>query len=297
MQPPARKAAAVMSRAAAKVNLTLHVLGRRADGLHRLESLVAFAGACDHLTLTPARDLSLTVAGQTGHLAGDGADNLVMKAANAFIRAFPGAPVGAFRLTKRLPVAAGLGGGSSDAAAALRLLADLNGLPADHPAIVAAARQVGADVPVCLMGRGRMMRDAGETLGPTLALPALFAVLVNPGVLLPTASVFGALGLAPGCSRAGAPHPDIAKPMESGGLIDFINGGRNDLEQAAIGLAPVIAEALDLVRAGRTCRLARMSGSGATVFGLYDDCRAAAEAGRAMRRARPDWWIKPTLLR
>ena len=282
------------TRAPAKVNLTLHVLGRRPDGYHELESLVAFAGTGDDLSLEPGA-LSLSVSGPTANAAGGEADNLVLKAARALARRVPGLRTGAFHLTKRLPVAAGLGGGSADAAAALRLLARLNGLALDGPAILSAASDTGADVPVCLESRARMMAGAGEVLGPPLRLPPLFAVLANPGVPVATAAVFQALGRGEGGTAS--PHRAIAPALDRPRLVAVVAGGRNDLETAAIALAPAIGKALALMRETQGCRVARMSGSGATVFGVFDDRDAAAAAAGAIRRARPQWWIKPTRLR
>ena len=287
--------AVLRTRAPAKVNLTLHVLGRRADGYHALESLVAFAGVADHLAFRPGGPLSLAVEGPTATLAGPTGDNLVLRAARALAERRPGLVTGAFRLVKRLPAAAGIGGGSSDAAAALRLLAEANGLAPDDADLAASARATGADVAVCLDPRGRMMRGAGEEVGPALALPPLFAVLVNPGVAVPTPDVFRALGLAPGQGTPGAPHPTV--PPEAAALLSALAEGRNDLEPAAGALAPPLGRALARLRATADCRLARMSGSGATVFGLYDDCRAAARAAAAIRSAERGWWVKPTLLR
>jgi 4-diphosphocytidyl-2-C-methyl-D-erythritol kinase len=282
------------TRAPAKVNLTLHVLGRRPDGYHALESLVAFGATGDDLSLTPGA-LSLSVSGPTANAAGAGNDNLVLKAARALARRVPGLRMGAFHLTKRLPVAAGLGGGSADAAAALRLLARLNGLSRDDPAILAAASDTGADVPVCLASRARMMAGAGEVLGPALRLPPLFAVLANPGVPVATAAVFQALALPEGGTAS--PHPAIEPATGAAGLIQIIAGGRNDLETPAIALAPAIGEALASMRAAAGCRLARMSGSGATVFGLFDDGAASLATAKAIRRARPGWWVRATRLR
>ncbi|MBV9078729.1 MAG: 4-(cytidine 5'-diphospho)-2-C-methyl-D-erythritol kinase [Methylobacteriaceae bacterium] len=280
------------TRAPAKVNLTLHVLGRRPDGYHELESLVAFAGVSDLLTLEPDPSLSLSVEGPNAVAAGPDGDNLVLRAARHLAELRPGLRTGAFRLVKRLPAAAGIGGGSSDAAAALRLLAELNGLDVADPVLHEAARRTGADVPVCLAPRARMMRGIGDRLGPTLGLAPLFAVLVNPRVEVPTASVFRALALAPGDALAGAPHPGIsaAEPRLA------VAAGRNDLEPPARALAPAIDEALDSLRRSGA-GLARMSGSGATVFGLYPDCHAAARGARTIAADRPAWWVKPTLLR
>ena len=281
------------TRAPAKINLTLHVLGRRADGYHELESLVAFAGTGDDLRLEPGPAPALRLSGPTAPLAGSDADNLVLKAARLLAERVEGLRVGAFHLTKRLPVAAGIGGGSSDAAAALRLLARLNGLSLSHPGLREAARLTGADVPVCLEPRARMMRGAGEELGPALDLPRLFSVLVNPRAPVETPAVFKALGLQPGQSAAGAGRP----MAEAGALLDRLKGARNDLEPPALRVQPLIGEALELVSATPGCRLARMSGSGATVFGLYDGCDAAAKAARRLQDQRPGWWVKATSLR
>lgn len=284
-------------RAPAKVNLTLHVLGRRAgDGYHVLESLVAFAGTADRLTLDPGAPLGLAVSGPTAGPAGPTADNLVLRAARGLAARVPDLRTGGFHLIKRLPVAAGIGGGSSDAAAALRLLARLNGLALDHPAVVAAARETGADVPVCLDPQARMMCGAGEDIGPALGVTPLPAVLVNPGVPVPTAPVFKALGLTVGETRPGAAHPVIAAGLDRDALVAAIGPARNDLEAPALTVAPVIGEVLAALRA-RGCRLARMSGSGATVFALFSDRRGAVRAASAMRRAHPGWWVAPTFLR
>ncbi len=284
------------TRAPAKINLTLHVLGRRADGYHALESLVAFAGTGDDMRLEPGPVLGLRVEGPTASLSGSHADNLVLKAARLLAERMEGLRVGTFHLAKRLPVAAGIGGGSSDAAAALRLLARLNGLPLSHPALRDAARHTGADVPVCLEPRARMMRGAGEELGAPLVLPRLPAVLVNPRVPVETPAVFKALGLQPGQSLSGLAHPDMAAAAP-GALTDALKAARNDLEPPALAIQPLIGEALRLVAGTGGCRLARMSGSGATVFGLYDNSRAAAAAAKLIRRQRPDWWVKATSLR
>lgn len=284
------------TRAPAKVNLTLHVLGRRADGYHELDSLVAFAGVADRLTLTPGEPLSLRVDGPRAEMSGPVDDNLVLRAARALAEHVPGLGTGAFRLTKHLPAAAGIGGGSSDAAAALRLLARLNGLAIDDPAVTAAARATGADVPVCLDPRARFMRGVGERIGPALAIPALFAVLVNPGVAVPTPDVFRRLGREPGV-LAPSDHPPIPAEPSLVDLLAALSVGRNDLEAPALAIARVIEEALVRLRTTTGCRLARMSGSGATVFGLYDDCRATAAAARAIRASEPGWWVKGTALR
>jgi 4-diphosphocytidyl-2-C-methyl-D-erythritol kinase len=282
--------------ARAKVNLTLAVLGRRADGYHVLDSLVAFADVADSLSLEPGPDLSLEVSGPRAEGAGENADNLVLKAARALADRFPGLILGDFHLVKNLPAAAGIGGGSSDAGAALRLLARANKLALTHDAVVEAARATGSDIPVCLEARSRWMRGAGETLSPPVMLPTLPALLVNPGVATPTAEVFRALAFEPGTV---APYEEmlprqIGLCSKPGMLVDFIASGRNDLEPPAIALRPAIGEALDLVKQQPGCRLARMSGSGATVFGLFDTPQAAQIARQALKQFKPGWWIVET---
>ncbi|UDQ90368.1 4-(cytidine 5'-diphospho)-2-C-methyl-D-erythritol kinase [Xanthobacter autotrophicus] len=284
------------TRAPAKINLTLRIIGRRTDGFHDLASLVVFSGAADLLSLTPNSALSLTVKGRTAAAAGPDADNLVLRAARAFSAEVPRARLGAFLLEKRLPVAAGLGGGSSDAAAALRLLGRLNGLAPDDPRLFAAARATGSDVPVCLDPRARLMEGVGDVLSPPLALPPLAGVLVNCGVAVPTAAVFRQLGLAPGVAFDGPSLPAVL-PAGRAELVAAIAAVPNDLEPPAVAVAPKIAEVIDRLAAQPEARLVRMSGSGATVFALTDDCRAAAALARRVLVAEPDWWVKPTILR
>ncbi|WP_029005986.1 4-(cytidine 5'-diphospho)-2-C-methyl-D-erythritol kinase [Azorhizobium doebereinerae] len=285
----------LVARAPAKVNLTLRILRRRPDGFHDLASVVAFAGAADLVALDPARPLGLSVAGPTAAAAGPEADNLILKAASALLRHVPDARTGHFTLTKRLPVAAGIGGGSSDAAAALRLLAQLNGLRLDDPRLQAAAREVGADVPVCLAPQARLMEGIGERLSAPLGLPPLAAVLVNCRVPVPTADVFRALGLGAGDELPGPPHG--APPAGPAALLRHLAEQGNDLEAPAERVAPEISEVKALLCAEPGVRLVRMSGSGATVFALTDDCRAAAAVARRVAAARPGWWVRPTVLR
>lgn len=284
------------TRAPAKINLTLRILGRRTDGFHDLASLVVFSGAADLLSLAPNAALSLTVKGRTAKAAGPDADNLVLRAARAFAAEVPEALLGAFFLEKRLPVAAGLGGGSSDAAAALRLLARLNGLAPDDPRLFAAARATGSDVPVCLDPRARLMEGVGDVLSPPLALPPLAGVLVNCGVAVPTAAVFGQLGLARGATFDGPSLPDVL-PDGRAELMAALTAVPNDLEPPAVAVAPKIAEVIDRLTTEPESRMVRMSGSGATVFALTDDCRASAALARRVLAAEPDWWVKPTVLR
>lgn len=285
------------TRARAKVNLDLRVLGRRADGYHELESLVAFAGVGDLLTLDPGAPLSLSIAGPCaeGLAVDDG--NLVLRAAGALAAARPGLRLGRFHLVKRLPVASGIGGGSADAAAALRLLARLNGIALTDPLLHVVAARVGADVPVCLDSRTRLMAGIGERLGPQLRLPPLFAVLVNPGVAVETAAVFRALGLAPGQRLASAGTMSSTVPTSAPELLGKLAASGNDLAAPARSVAPAIDAVLERLSGLPGCRLARMSGSGATCFALFDDCGASAVAAKALQRERPGWWIKPTVFR
>jgi 4-diphosphocytidyl-2-C-methyl-D-erythritol kinase len=280
--------------APAKVNLTLRIVGRRADGFHELESVVAFARHGDRVTLTPGEGLSLTLRGPRAGATGDPADNLVLTAARALAAQVTGLRVGSFRLDKRLPVAAGLGGGSADAAAALRLLARLNALPADDPRLFASARATGADVSVCVDPRARVMRGIGEVLSAPLGLRAMPAVLVNPGVAVATRDVFARLALAPGAPR-GAPSA-APVPSRRSNLLEWLGRQANDLEPPALALQPAIGSVLAALEGVPGCRLARMSGSGATCFGLFDSGRTAAAAARGLKTAYPDWWVQATQL-
>ncbi len=283
-------------RAPAKINLTLHVLGRRADGWHALESLVALSRGGDTLALTCSESLSLSVEGPAAAALGSVEDNLVLRAARHFAQIYPSARLGSFHLVKRLPVAAGLGGGSSDAAAALRLLARANAVALDDSGVLEAARATGADVPVCLMGRGRMMRGTGDELGPPLVLPPLIGLLVNPGQPVATKDVFALMKIAPGAATGFGGHPEISSNMPAEALIAALRKGRNDMEGAACLLAPIIGDVLTVLGAAPGCRLARMSGSGATCFALFKDCRSASRAKKAIRRAHPLWWVKICVL-
>jgi 4-diphosphocytidyl-2-C-methyl-D-erythritol kinase len=227
--------------------------------------------------------------------AGDDADNLVLKAARALAQQIPGIVLGTFDLEKNLPVAAGIGGGSADAAAALRLLAKANHLRPDDPRLYAAARSTGADVPVCLDPQPRLMRGIGEKLSAPLVLPPLSAVLVNPGVALATKDVFAGWTPAP----RPAPPLDlatIAKELDREQFLQSLRMQANDLEDAAIALAPVIAETLAALQAMGGCRLARMSGSGATCFGLFDGTAAARSAAAALGNKYPQWWVRACAL-
>jgi 4-diphosphocytidyl-2-C-methyl-D-erythritol kinase len=277
--------------APAKINLTLTVNGRRADGFHELASLVAFASIGDEVRLTPGDGLSLEVSGEFAEEAGRTDANLVIKAARALARRQHGLRLGAFSLEKRLPVAAGLGGGSADAAAALRLIARLNELSPTSDVVIEAARETGSDVPICLALGCRMMRGRGEILGPRLGLPLFHAVLVNSRVYLETKGVFAALGGADRRSSVDEFVPP-SPPAPPGAWLTAIIASGNDLEIPAIGLAPSIEEAKRRLCGEPGCVLARMTGSGATVVGLFEDESAARRAGSSLAARHPSWWVR-----
>jgi 4-diphosphocytidyl-2-C-methyl-D-erythritol kinase len=265
--------------APAKVNLYLHVTGRRPDGYHELDSLAVFADVADELRAEPAKSLELVLRGPFGAALDAEPDNLVLRAARALAAAAGREPLVRLTLEKNLPVASGIGGGSADAAACLRLLGRLwNVTPPPELAL-----SLGADVPVCLAGSAARMSGVGEHLAPAPRLPECGMVLVNPGVALGTADVFRARGSG---FAAAAAVPDAwldARSMAA----DLARLG-NDLERPAIGLRPVIGEVLAALRATPGCLLARMSGSGATCFGLFADPDEATRAARVLRR--PGWW-------
>jgi 4-diphosphocytidyl-2-C-methyl-D-erythritol kinase len=279
----------------AKVNLTLRVVGRRTDGYHDLESVVAFADCADRLSLTPGDHLTLETTGPLADACGEQADNLVLKAAQLLGERLHGMRTGAFVLDKVLPVAAGIGGGSADAAAALRLLARLNNLGFDDPRLTQVALQTGADVPVCLASRACDMTGVGETLLP-LSLPELPCVMVNPRVAIATRDVFRALGLRSGELLVGAADvirtdswPEAGASVQD--WIEALSQGRNDLEAPARRIQPVIGEVLGLLAAADGARLARMSGSGATCFAIFEHPAAAQRAAQRIGRDQPKWWV------
>jgi 4-diphosphocytidyl-2-C-methyl-D-erythritol kinase len=279
----------------AKVNLTLRVVGRRFDGYHDLESMVAFADCADRLSLTPGSELHLATSGPLAQACGAAADNLVFKAAQLLGQRVPDLKLGDFILDKVLPVAAGIGGGSADAAAALRLLARANNLAADDPRLIEVAKLTGADVPVCLGSRACVMTGVGETLLP-LSLPTMPCVMVNPGVAVATRDVFAALGLRNGELRVGA--SDVMRatawPEDGASLEDWVEvlaAGSNDLEAPAIRLQPVIGEVLSALSATNGAWLARMSGSGATCFAIFENIPEARRAAQKIQLDHPTWWV------
>jgi 4-diphosphocytidyl-2-C-methyl-D-erythritol kinase len=287
---------ALIEEGRAKVNLTLRVVGRRPDGYHDLESVVAFADCADRLSLTPGPNLNLRTTGPLAQACGETTDNLVFKAARLLGERVPGLKLGDFILEKMLPVAAGIGGGSADAAAALRLLAQLNGIAVDDPRLVEAARLTGADVPVCVASRACLMTGIGETLLP-LAIPKMPCVMVNPRVPMPTQGVFKALGLRNGDLLVGASDvilndqswPDADQPI--GKWIEAFAETGNDLQVPAISLQPVIAEVLSALDSVEGARLAQMSGSGATCFAIFENDVDARHAAQKVQRDHPAWWV------
>lgn len=278
--------------APAKVNLYLHVGAPAPDGYHPLSSLVVFADAGDRVTLGPADAPVFAVEGPfASALAGEG-DNLVLKAVEAFGRAF-GRPVPplAIRLDKRLPIAAGLGGGSSDGAAALRLLARLFGERPDDARLVDAAEALGADGPMCLRARPVVAEGRGERLSPAPRLPDLHAVLVNPGVPSPTGAVYRAYDEAP--RAEGAARPPLPVGFETvEEVAAWLATTRNDLEPPAVRLNPEIGDALDRLRSEPEALFVRMSGSGATVFALCRDAMDARTLAERVSGERPAWWVR-----
>jgi len=287
---------ALTEQARAKVNLTLRVVGRRVDGYHDLESVVAFADCADSLTLDPASETSLTTTGPRAQDCGAAEDNLVLKAVQQLADRVEGLRSGHFKLEKHLPVAAGIGGGSADAAAALRLLARLNDIPLDDPRLLDAARHTGADVPVCLGSISCVMTGVGDSLLP-VALPRMPSLLVNPRHAVATRDVFGQLGLKPGSLRIGIadvlkggvtwPAPDA--PAEN--WMRLLVAGSNDLEAPAVAIEPIITDVLAALRAADGVDFARMSGSGATCVAVFEDSDAASRAARSIQAANPSWWV------
>lgn len=289
--------ASKVETARAKVNLALHVTGRRSDGYHLLDSLVVFAEVADTLRAAP-RDgdgVTLTIDGQFAHdLAdvGDSNDNMVLRAADLLTGAFPARPTPGLRLdlTKRLPVAAGLGGGSADAAATLRLLNRLWELGLGAAELASFGLRLGADVPLCLLSRPLRAQGVGERITPLIGIPPLPLLLLNPGVPVATPAVFGRL--APG---ERPPMPAVPSRFRS--VLEFVlwlRKMRNDLTEPASALVPEIGRVLKALGSDPDCLLARMSGSGATVFGVFMSSEAANRGAERLHAAHPGWWLAVT---
>lgn len=272
--------------APAKINLALHVTGRRADGYHLIETLAVFSQLGDVVELAPAAVDTFAIAGPFAAALPDDDDNLIIRARDRLRRAFTQVRDrhSAIRLTKNLPVAAGIGGGSSDAAAVLRGLAALWEIDVDEAGLARLGAELGADLPMCLAARPLIARGIGEKIAPLVDWPALPLLLVNPGVAVPTQAVFTGLE-----RRDNAPLPALPPQRDAQSVLDWLRQCRNDLQAAALALAPEIMEALDRLSASGA-RLARMSGSGATCFGLYDTIEAARRAEATIKQERPGWF-------
>jgi 4-diphosphocytidyl-2-C-methyl-D-erythritol kinase len=279
--------------AKAKVNLTLNVLYKRDDGYHELISLVTFADFGDTLELDCAKALGLSIEGDELNQIGDLKNNLVLRAATRFLERFPKAHLGHFHLIKRIPIAAGLGGGSADAAAALRLLAELNNIELDNPALHDIAIKLGADVPVCLTSQTRFMSGIGEKLGDVLDIPPFWSVLINPHIAVSTADVFGKLKLS---LQHKTVTPINIKFKNNECLYSWLSTQKNDLQAPAINLQPKIADVMTALGRITKPNLIRMSGSGSTCFALYTSKQASLEAEMVMKQTYPDWWVKAVKL-
>jgi 4-diphosphocytidyl-2-C-methyl-D-erythritol kinase len=292
--------AALTEDGRAKVNLTLRVVGRRVDGYHDLESVVAFADCADRLSLADGPELRLTTTGPLAEACGETLDNLVFKAAQLLGDRVADLRLGAFTLDKVLPVAAGIGGGSADAAAALRLLARANGLAIDDARLIEVAQLTGADVPVCLASRACVMTGVGETLLP-LTLPKMPCVLVNPRIPVATKDVFRALGLRNGELLVGASDVMRAPAWPEAGAsvedwVEMLAASSNDLEAPATRIQPVIGDVISALSATNGAWLARMSGSGATCFAIFENTADARRAAQKIQIDHPQWWVHAGLL-
>jgi 4-diphosphocytidyl-2-C-methyl-D-erythritol kinase len=276
--------------APAKLNLYLHVTGKRPDGYHLLDSLAAFIDVRDTLTVTPSSAIAFTADGPFADGFGDEdpSTNLVVRAARGLAQAMGRTADVALHLTKNLPVASGIGGGSADAAACLRGLARLWDIDPGDPIVLGVAAGLGADIPVCVQGRAAYMGGIGTEIALAPELPPAGLVLVNPGIGLSTPAVYRA--------RQGGFSPPArfdAPPADAAALAALLAERNNDLTDAAVSLVPEIATVLGAIGADKTCLLARMSGSGATCFGLYADVDAASAAGALLKRDHPGWWVAP----
>ena len=267
--------------ARAKINLTLHVGAAQNDGYHPLHSLVLFADIGDELSASAAREFSLKIDGPFANGLSSGPDNFVLKSANKLAKTKSNLGKLAYKLTKNLPIASGIGGGSADAAAAVNLLLSEN----DETTNVLL--EIGADVPVCYLSRTCIMEGIGEELTPLPGLGQVAAILVNPGVAVSTGAIFQSFD-------KGGTSSEFALP--SGTLLEMARAGRNDLQDTAIGITPVIQTVLDEIEAQQNCQLARMSGSGATCFGLFETLEDAQNASAVIKSKYPDWWCVPTML-
>lgn len=278
--------------APAKINLALHITGQRADGYHTLESLVVFAKVGDRLTIESKSEDRLTFSGPFGGLLqADPATNLVFKAREAvrgaaLTKGLP-CPSVSIHLEKNLPLSSGIGGGSADAAATLRALNEWWALGLSERKLATLGLALGADVPMCLYGKPQIASGVGETITPVHWLPVLALVLVNPGVGVSTPEIFRMLKSK---TNAGLAPLFPARGESGDGLIKYLKSTRNDLQVPAFGLCPTIADVLDALTASGAL-FARMSGSGATCFGIYEDEQAAQQAAASIAKYHNNWWV------
>jgi 4-diphosphocytidyl-2-C-methyl-D-erythritol kinase len=279
----------VRSFAPAKINLFLHVGERRADGFHDLESLVAFADVGDELMFEPSSEFSLEIKGPFASGLENGPTNLVARAAELLAEQLGVKCAARVTLTKNLPVSSGIGGGSADAAAALRGLSRLWSATGEIVSLKKVAESLGSDVPVCLASTPSWMEGHGDRVASVPALPGMAVVLANPGIAVSTAQVFGALKARRGLG--------LTRPRQfpsSTTLVEYLRQKTNDLEAPARLIAPAIGAALDALKSTEGVELARMCGSGATTFALYNDITKATAAAAKLSRAEPDWWVLAT---
>ncbi len=271
--------------APAKLNLFLHVGDKCADGFHALESLVVFADIGDQLRIEPADAFSVALDGPFGSALLDEKNNLIARAAHLLAQQAGQAPNYKITLTKNLPVSSGIGGGSADAAATLRALATL--WKVERQMLYPLAEQLGSDVPACVTSQSLWMAGRGEILSDVATLPRAHLVLVNPGIAVPTGQIFSSLHQRNGIGQA-LPPPQGATLKD---LIAYLTTTQNDLESPARALQPAIGDVLQTI-AQSGAAFTRMSGSGATCFGLFEDQISAETAARKMRSAQPDWWVR-----
>jgi len=290
----------VTAEAPAKINLYLHVTGKRPDGYHLLDSLIVFADVGDTVEAMAGDELSLGCDGPFGAALGTQPDNLVLKAAHALAEAAGIAPKARLRLTKRLPIASGIGGGSADAAATLQALAKLWQLALPKRTMTEIAAKLGADVPICLHGRTAYIGGIGEIIDPAPALPEAGILLANPGQALSTPSVFksfkGPMTKAQRFDATVSRNGSQNTLTDALALAAMLAERRNDLTDAAIAIVPEIATLLDAMEQLPNVRLARMSGSGATCFALFDDKKSALEAAGHLAAEHPGWWVRGAAL-
>ena len=277
--------------APAKINLYLHITAKRDDNYHLIESLIVFANYGDKITVTPSEKFELQINGQFAPYIKPNNDNLVIKAAMLLAKASGIKPTGNIKLTKNLPIASGIGGGSADAAAALLALRKLWDIPISNEDMSNLAIELGADVAICLHGTASIVTGIGEKINPAPILPKFWLVLVNPNLLVSTAEVFAAYK-----DKFSTPQPMNTQPKDLEELISLLSNRGNDLTGASISIAPVIKEVIEVLEATPNTVLSRLSGSGATCFAIFRTKSDAEAAARKLARKYPKWWVRATSL-